>query len=91
MNDKEMQDVDYQWFLDNTEELYKEHGEKFVAIKNKSILGIYNDYDSGIEETMKQEELGSFLVQKLLENKDAAQIISGTGYFLSDWNNVWVK
>ena len=91
MTDKEMQDNDYQWFLDNTEELYKIHGEKFAAIKNKSILGIYNDYDSGIEETMKKEELGTFLVQKLLENKDDIQIHSGTGYFYSDWNNVWAN
>lgn len=59
-----MQDADFEWFKENCYELFKRFGEKYVAIKNKTILGIYESYADGVISTMKSEPAGTFIVQK---------------------------
>ena len=60
MND---QDRDFQWFLENYDDIYKKYGDCYVAIKDKTILGVYKSASEGVTETQKTEELGSFIVQ----------------------------
>ncbi len=60
---KELQQQDYDWFLQNYEELFKEYGISYLAIKNKQVLGKYNSYAEAVLETEKNEPLGSFIVQ----------------------------
>ena len=64
-----MQDTDYEWFLENYEKLFQKHGNCFVVIKNKQVIGVYKDYSEGVINTLKSEELGSFIVQKCHSNK----------------------
>lgn len=66
-----MQESDYKWFLENYNELFKRFGEVYVAIKNKTILGTYNSYAEGVLSTMKQEPLGTFIVQKCGKDESA--------------------
>jgi len=65
-----MQDQDFDYFLQNMEGLYQTHGHKFVAIKNQTILGIYDTFNDALESTLKTEELGTFLIQECLENRE---------------------
>jgi hypothetical protein len=65
-----MQDLDFKYFLQNMEKLYQTNGHKFVAIKNQSILGVYNTFNDALENTLRTEELGTFLIQECLENKE---------------------
>ena len=65
-----MQDQDYEYFLQNMEELYKRYGRKFLAIKNQRILGVYDDFDDALDSTLKQEEVGTFLIQECFQNKE---------------------
>lgn len=58
-----MQEKDYQWFLDNYDRLYKQYGQKYLAIKNKMIIGVYSSYADAVNNTKQTEELGSFIVQ----------------------------
>lgn len=88
MTDKELQDSDYQWFFENTESLFMEYGSKFAAIKNKIILGIYDNFDEAIDTTMKQEELGTFLVQEILEDRNTILIYDRAGCYTSDLNKI---
>lgn len=55
---------DFQYYLDNQEELVKKYDGKFIVIKNYTVIGVYDDELKAIEETSKKEELGTFLVQK---------------------------
>ena len=64
-----MQDQDYEFFLQNIEELYKLYGKKFIVIKNRQILGIYNDFGDALDETLKTEEIGTFIIQECFQNK----------------------
>jgi len=69
MENNELQKIDYQWFLENMESIYKEHGRKIAVIKNKSILGIYERFTDALETTQKTEKLGTFIIQNIFESK----------------------
>lgn len=58
-----MQDSDFQWFMDNYDDIFKKYGESYVAIRDKEVLGTYKSYAEGVKETMKKYPLGSFIVQ----------------------------
>jgi hypothetical protein len=63
-------DKDFDFFLQSMEKLYKEHGHKFVAIKDLNILGTYDTFNEALETTLKTEELGTFLIQECFENRE---------------------
>ena len=62
--------MDFDYFLENMGAFYAQYGQKFVAVKNKNILGVYNDFDEALENTLKTEELGTFLIQECFDNKE---------------------
>lgn len=55
---------DYLWFEDNYTELQSQYGDAFLAIKNKSVIGVYENYADGVKETLKTDQIGSFIVQR---------------------------
>ena len=59
-----MQERDFQWFLDNYDDLFKQYGVAFLAIKNKSVLGAYSSYGDAVRKTSETEKLGTFIVQE---------------------------
>lgn len=73
-----MQDADFLWFTEHCSDLFKRFGEKYIAIKNKSVLGVYSTYADGVRCTLKTEPVGTFIVQKCGENESAY-----TGYIAS--------
>jgi len=64
------QNIDFKYFLKNMGKFYTEYGHKFVAVKNKNILGVYEDFNEALDNTLKTEELGTFLIQECFENKE---------------------
>jgi len=85
----DIQEQDYLWFLENMESLYNEHGNKIAVIKNKSILGIYEDFESALETTRKTEELGTFIIQDIYESKEKTPKLK-TGYLIIEGAS-WLK
>lgn len=69
-----MQSVDYKWFLENLQALYKQYGNAYIAIKNKSVIGVYSSYAEGVKTTAKTEELGSFIVQHCSDDISAQTV-----------------
>jgi len=59
-----MQDRDFEWFLENYDDIYKKYGHSFVSIKNKKILGAYSSVRKAVDATEKHEKLGTFIVQE---------------------------
>ena len=59
-----MQKKDFTWFLENYSELFSKYGSAYLAIKNEKVIGIYGSYAEGVNETLKTEPIGSFIVQK---------------------------
>ena len=55
---------DFQWFLDNYDNLYNKHGHKFFVIQNKQIIGVFDNKNVAIDITSKTHEIGTFIVQE---------------------------
>ena len=62
---------EFEYYLAHQAELIKEHDGKFVVIKNKKVIGVYDDQTTAVSETQKDHELGTFLVQKVEPGTDA--------------------
>lgn len=76
-----MQELDFEWFVENMQELYKKYGRVFLAIKNKTILGSYKTYAEGVNETAKKEPLGSFIVQECGPDESAYTVYIASANF----------
>lgn len=63
MSDKQLQESDYKWFLENYKRLFEQYGESYLAIKNQTVLGVYSSYAEALRETEKKEQIGSFIIQ----------------------------
>lgn len=59
-----MQSRDYTWFTNNLPSLYEKYGNVYLAIKNETVIGVYNSYAEGVNETKKSEPLGTFIIQR---------------------------
>ena len=64
MRSSQIQDADFEWFVENYQNLFQQYGNSFLAIKNKSVLAAYDSYADAVRETQKKELLGTFIVQK---------------------------
>lgn len=61
---------EFQYYLANQDEIVKKYDGQFVVIKNRSIIGAYNNEIQAVEESKKSHELGTFLVQHVSPGKD---------------------
>ena len=64
------QDQDFNYFLENMEKFYRAYGQKFVVVKNRGILAVYDDFMDAYEATLKTEEQGTFLIQECFDNRE---------------------
>lgn len=64
-----MQRTDFNWFLNNYDELYNKYGHKFLVIKNKTVLGAYDNVRQALDAT--SEPIGTFIVQECNGNESA--------------------
>lgn len=57
------QSADFEWFKANYDELFSKYGIAYLAIKDKTVIGVYKDAGSAVRETSETEPIGSFIVQ----------------------------
>jgi len=62
---------EFKYFLENQKEFAKTYNGKFIVIKNRKVVGVYDTELEAVETTSKKYELGTFLVQKC-ESGDAS-------------------
>lgn len=55
---------EFNYYLEHQKELIKKYGGKFIVIKGEAVIGEYESELEAVEETSKEHELGTFLVQK---------------------------
>lgn len=56
--------TDFNFFIENYQEFYQKYGHKFLAIKNKNILGAYNSVLDAINSLTPEYETGSYIIQE---------------------------
>jgi hypothetical protein len=59
-----MLEKEYEYFKKIRSALIKDHLNEFVVIKKEEILGFYPSFEQAIEDTSKNHQLGTFIVQK---------------------------
>ncbi len=55
---------EFEYFLEHHDELVGLYNGKFIAIKNKEVIGSYSTMQEALAETTKVHPLGTFIVQK---------------------------
>lgn len=66
-----MQDRDFDWFLQNYDELYKRYGNSYLAIKDQNVIGSFQTYADGVRGASLIAAPGSFIVQHCDGTPDA--------------------
>ena len=54
---------EFQWYLQNQDDLVAQYEGRYLVIKDKKILGVFDNDMDAIRQTMLNHELGTFLVQ----------------------------
>ena len=62
---------EFEFYLENQNELVKKYNGKYIVIKNCLVIGEYDSVIEAVTETSKQHELGTFLVQKCELGEDS--------------------
>lgn len=62
---------DFKYYLAHQADFVKKYNGKFVVIKNRTVIGVYDDQATAVSETEKTEELGTFLIQKVEPGDEA--------------------
>ena len=62
---------EFQYYIEHQDELVEKYRGKVIVIKNGEVIGEYDSDLEAINETTKQHELGTFLVQKCEPGSDS--------------------
>lgn len=62
---------EFQYYLDHQEELVARYNGKYIVIINQQVVGSYDAEIEAIEESSKNYDLGTFLVQKCEPGSDS--------------------
>lgn len=62
---------DFDYFTNNYQKLYKQYGHKFLAIKNKEILGAYDSVPDAISKLSPTYEIGTYIIQECTGDESA--------------------
>jgi hypothetical protein len=57
-------EVEFRYYLEHQDELVKKYDGRFVVIKDKQVIGVFDSELEAIEKTSEKHDLGTFLVQK---------------------------
>lgn len=58
------------YYIENQDELVAKYSGKVLAIKGLTVIGVYDDDFEAVEQTSKDHELGTFLVQRCGEGTE---------------------
>jgi hypothetical protein len=56
--------IDFDYFTKNYQELFKKYGHKFLAIKDKEVLGAYDSVSETIEKLSQTHSVGTYIIQE---------------------------
>jgi hypothetical protein len=64
----------YQFFKENLPHLLKAYQNKFLVIKDMSVVGVYDTFDTAYMETTKIHQLGTFIIQECVPDDPKTHI-----------------
>lgn len=67
---------EFQYYLNNKKDFHLKYEGKFIVLKDKKVIGVYDDRLRAINDVKKSYELGSFLVQHVVDTEEQARFHS---------------
>jgi hypothetical protein len=64
-------EAEFRYYLAHQSELVKRHSGKVLAIKDQSVIGVFDSEAEAVRETSNKHELGTFLIQLCEPGQDA--------------------
>lgn len=64
---------EFDYFLDNHEELVKKFNGRYIVIKGQKVIGDYSSEPEAYIQTKKSHDLGTFLIQYCSPEEDSYQ------------------
>jgi hypothetical protein len=61
---------EFKYFIENKDSLVKKYNDKYIVIKNRKVIGVYDSEIEAIQGASENESLGTFLVQKCTLNNE---------------------
>ncbi len=68
-----MLDKEYKYYKEHQEEFLRKYKGQVLLIKNESIVAVYNDEESAYKDAKSKFELGTFLIQRCVPEKEGIQ------------------
>ena len=65
INPQQLLKKEFNYYLENRDKLIKEYGNSYIVIKADRVMGAYETQDEALEETLKDHELGTFLMRRV--------------------------
>jgi hypothetical protein len=59
-----MLDKEFQYYINNQNDLVKRYNGRYVVIVGEQVKGDYDDYSQALSNSLNEYEMGTFLVQK---------------------------
>lgn len=66
-----MLEKEFQYYIDNQSDLLNKYNGKFIVIKGDDVIGIYETHADAYDNTIKDNELGTFLIQHCLPGTES--------------------
>ncbi len=66
-----MLEKEFYYYVTNQADLVKKYNNKFIVIKNEQVIGAYDSLSDAYSESIKSNELGTFLIQHCFPGKDS--------------------
>lgn len=66
-------DKEYKYYKNNQEEFLEKYKGKVVVVKDEKIVGVYEDEIIAYKDSVSKYELGTFLIQKCLPERETIQ------------------
>ena len=61
---------EFQYYLDNQNELIKKYDGRFLVIIDNKVVADYESYEQALLESQELYEIGTFLIQKCSKNEE---------------------
>lgn len=61
---------EFEWYLENQSELVEKYDGKFIVIKDHEVIGEFENFNQAMDETTKNHEKGTFIIQKCSAGED---------------------
>ena len=67
---------EFEFYMENKDAFLEKYDGRFIVLKDREVIGVYDDRLKAIQETAKLHALGTFLVQYVTEADDQVRFHS---------------